>query len=546
MGKKNGNSFGSFNSFSKSKSTEPKGIAPIRTEFSRGSVPDSIYTSNRESAWSRWRRGFEIYSNSSIGDVYSYPFDYIVPVGSSPLTGNEPKIPGVFQGFPTKNKELGMHWAGVRLAGSLRLDNIEDRFGTKASIASVTEDDDFWYVQLAGSWGAFPFTLPAPLFVYTGPTRPPLYPMNGEIFETRIVEEGGAPITSETIDPTTQKRYGYIQAVVVETREETGVIKLQKQGSVESTPDAVFITPARTAPQVGRFMMTGTRYCCSCQDFTRRDYAYISQLGSTSNQKIFPRTKASVIKPGRFERMYKGEVVTGVGPIPSVRPKLDEQGRKIPDDRAMSKGNEDRAMEVIAPSAEYEIPPQVTPTSETEQGATRDRPGMFRDFGGVYKRSTPLPSLEGATSEGMPTFNDYDSTRNPDGSYNIVSLTDFWTPLLDEIRYCKHIYAMKFAEKVFPPEPSDFPVGTAEGLVEWEQKLVEKTNKDNEKANYEIARKGLAQMDVPPYNCGAPMMMPMAQKLFNIPSDFVQMSSFRMYDKNGKEYIPYEGGRPGT
>ena len=71
-------------------------------------------------------------------------------------------------------------------------------------------------------------------------------------------------------------------------------------------------------------------------------------------------------------------------------------------------------------------------------------------------------------------------------------------------------------------------------------------NKDNEKANYEIAKKGLSQMDVPPYNCGAPMMMPMAQKLFNIPSDFVQMSSFRMYDKNGKEYIPYEGGRPGT
>ena len=171
---------------------------------------------------------------------------------------------------------------------------------------------------------------------------------------------------------------------------------------------------------------------------------------------------------------------------------------------------------------------------------------MFRDFGGVYKRSTPLPSLEGATSEGMPTFNDYKTKENEDGSYEITSLTDFWTPLLDEIRYCKHIYAMKFAEKVFPPEPSDFPIGTAEGLVEWEQQLVEKTNKDNEKANYQIAVNGLAKMDVPPYNCGAPMMMPMAQKLFNIPSDFVQMSNFRMYDKNGKEYIPYEGGRPGT
>ena len=545
MGKKNGNSFGSFNSFVKSKSTEPKGITPIRTEFSKGSVPDSIYTSNRESAWSRWRRGFEIYSNSSIGQVYSYPFDYIVPVGTVPTTGQQPRIPGVFQGFPTKNKELGMHWAGVRLGGSLRLDNINDGLGTKASILSVTEDKDYWYVKLAGNWSIFN-PLPAPLYVFTGPGRPPLYPMNGEIFETRIVVDGGAPITSETIDPTTQKRYGYIQAVVVETQEATGIIKLQKQGSVESTTDAVFVTPARTSPQLGRFMMTGTRYCCSCQDFTRRDYAYISQLGSTSNNKIFPRTKASTVKPGRFERMYKGEVVTGVGPIPTVRPQLDRFGNPIPDDRAMSKGNEDRAMEVVAPSAEYEIPPQVTPTSDTQRGALRDRPGMFRDFGGVYTRSTPLPSIEGAKSEGMPSYNDYDSSRNPDGSYNITSITDFWTPLLDEIRYCKHIYAMKFAEKVFPPEPSDFPVGTAEGLTEWEQKLVEQTNKDNQKAEYEIVKNGLSKMDVPPYNCGAPMMMPMAQKLFNIPSDFVQMSSFRMYDKNGKEYTPYEGGRPGT
>ena len=56
---------------------------PIRTEFSQGSVPDSIYSANRESAWSRWRRGFEIYANSLYDESYSYTFTFIpLPPGS--------------------------------------------------------------------------------------------------------------------------------------------------------------------------------------------------------------------------------------------------------------------------------------------------------------------------------------------------------------------------------------------------------------------------------------------------------------------------------
>ena len=79
------------------------------------------------------------------------------------------------------------------------------------------------------------------------------------------------------------------------------------------------------------------------------------------------------------------------------------------------------------------------------------------------------------------------------------------------MRYCKHIYAMKFAEKVFPPEPSDLPVAMG-SIVEWERDLVEKTNRENQTAAYELSVRGLSKMDVPPYNCQAPMMMPMFQK----------------------------------
>ena len=532
MGKR-GNSFGaarnskgnSFGDFARSEATAPKTVTPIRTEFSKGSVPDSIYSSNRESAWTRWRRGFELYCHSLATEVYSYPFDYEIPLPPGtviPPGANAPKIPGAFQGFPTTNKELGMHWAGVRIAGSLRFDNIRDKDGDPSPIASVTEDKDYWYVTLSGDWSAST-PLPAPLFIPPIGPVPKQYPINGEVLEDRIVSVGGTPINSETIDPTTQRRYGYVQAVLVETDEANGILKLQKQGSVESTPDGVLQTPSTRPPNVGRFLMTGTRYCCSCQDFTRRDYAYLMGLGK-GNQKLFPRTKVTTIKPGRREVMkLNGDV----------------------NNSAMTSATVNRQMEVIAPAAAYNIPPTVTPNSKTVSGTLRDNPGVFRDFGKTYTRNLPLPSLEGAKAEGPPNYNDYKTRQNEDGSYTITSLTDNWTPLLDELRYCKHVYAMKFAEKVFPPEPSDLPVDYG-SITEWEQKLVADTAKQNEKAGYELAMRGLSLMDVPPYNCQAPMMMPMMQKLFNVPSTFVLMTGFRMYDKNGKEYNPSQGGKPET
>jgi hypothetical protein len=156
-----------------------------------------------------------------------------------------------------------------------------------------------------------------------------------------------------------------------------------------------------------------------------------------------------------------------------------------------------------------------------------------------------LPSLQGGIAEGPPNYSDYSTKQNADGSYTLESLDDFWTPLLDELRYCKHIYAMKFMEKVFPPEPSDYPVEIG-SMTQWEQNLVDKQNKENEEAAYKLSRQGLSKMDVPPYNCQAPMMMPMMQKLFNVPSTFVLMSGFTMYDKNGKPYEPAKNESPGT
>jgi len=106
--------------------------------------------------------------------------------------------------------------------------------------------------------------------------------------------------------------------------------------------------------------------------------------------------------------------------------------------------------------------------------------------------------------------------------------------------------APTFMENVFPPEPSDFPVDMGIGIAEWEQNFTERVRKEIKKADYRVAIEGLSVMDLPPYNCQSPMMMPMMQKLFNIPSDFVKMENFVMYDKEGNPYRPSEGELPAS
>ena len=126
MAKKSGNSFGasSFGGLSTAPIIPPAGVKPITTEFSRGSIPDSIYTTNRESAWTRWRKGYELATASTHNTDYRYEFSYEIPATTT--SGNPtPVISGAFVGFPTTNKELGMHWAVWRYAGSLRCDDFQ-------------------------------------------------------------------------------------------------------------------------------------------------------------------------------------------------------------------------------------------------------------------------------------------------------------------------------------------------------------------------------------------------------------------------------------
>jgi hypothetical protein len=56
MAQKVGSQFGTFNNRTDYK---PGAIKRITTEFSKGSVPNSIVAMDRESAWARWRRGYE-------------------------------------------------------------------------------------------------------------------------------------------------------------------------------------------------------------------------------------------------------------------------------------------------------------------------------------------------------------------------------------------------------------------------------------------------------------------------------------------------------
>lgn len=510
MARRSGSNFGDFQG---SKKFTVNGVKPITTEFSRGSVPDSLYTINRESAWSRWRRGYEL-ATASVSS-FKYPFEYTIPVppgtpGSAP--NPFPKLEGAFVGFPTTNKELKMHWSGWRYPGSLRTDKITNSItGQKLFIDSVTEDAQYWYVKLAGTWSVSN-PLPPPFYIAAPGVPGGLTPITTEIMEDRVITEGGDIITSDTINPETQTRYGYVQAVLVNTAPTTGILTFRKAGSVYVTPDKQLLTPSPVGFASGRFLITGARFCCSCQDFTRRDYAFIQMKGDTT-KKIFPKTSIANIKPGRYE------VITRNGKI---------------DNSAMTSSDTTRRMDVFAPEG-FPVPfSQGGSTPGTN--VNRDSPGVYRDFGAVYLRNTKNagdPSLPSSAADSMPTYQDYDSADD-----QIISLTDNWTPLLDEFRYCKHIYALKFEDGTFPPEPSDFPTGIG-NMTDWEQKLVADTeNKQKEATELLATENALSKMDVPPYNCQSPIMMSMMQKLFNIPPDLIRIENFVMFDKNNEVYTP--------
>ena len=484
--------FGSFGAMDVPSVT---GIQPIRTEFSRGSVPNSILRMDRESAWTRWRRGYEISAGVGIQHALTYPFEYRVPYpdGTAPTEGRQPLILGVVQGFPTAGKEFGVHWAGCRVGAILRFDNVTDSTGVLASIASVTEDDEYWYVQLSGTWSSAN-PLPPPLYV-PNPSGAPLKPLLGEIVEDRIIIPEGVPVTHETLNPATDKRYGYVQALLIDVDGENGILKLQKTSSFEASPDNVYLTPSTRKPNIGRYFTIGTRYACSCQDFSRRSYAFMMNLDGKEKRR-FPHTKPSLLKYGRHELI------------------TDPNSGAI-DNRAMTDANTNRDLTLTIESI--------------------DNPGVFRDFGGRYLRNFSAARR----AEGPTTFVDYKAKDN-----QIISFSDYWSPLLDEMRYCKHIYALRFEEGILPPEPSDLPVDTSESLTEWEQKLVHESSVTKEHIQRTNGLRALAMMDVPPKNFQSPQMLPMMQKLLNVPASFIRLENFRMQDKTGAFYNPAAGEYP--
>ena len=86
MKKKKNNSFGAGTSFGKFKGSVFNGstpkvetykVQPIEGAFG-GSIPNSLYTVDRESTWSRWRRGYELGAANLTNTAYEYPFEYIL------------------------------------------------------------------------------------------------------------------------------------------------------------------------------------------------------------------------------------------------------------------------------------------------------------------------------------------------------------------------------------------------------------------------------------------------------------------------------------
>jgi hypothetical protein len=231
---------------------------------------------------------------------------------------------------------------------------------------------------------------------------------------------------------------------------------------------------------------------------------------------------------------FRYEVLVNAGTGSILNPGVTKifQATEVVSNAAMTTNGVNKTTTVYAPQG-FTPPISTSINNVTLINSNRDNPGIYREFGATYLRSQNAISSQGSTAEGMPTYNDYSSVQD-----QITSLTDNWTPLLDEMRYCKHIYALKFKDGVFPPEPSDFPLGMG-SMVEWEQHLVDSTEGEQKEAYaFRITKRALSTMDVPPYNCQSPALAPILQKLFNVPTAYIEVKDFTMFDKNGNAFTP--------
>ena len=515
-------------------------VPKIQSEFG-GAVVGSLFSYDQQSAWLRWRRGWELATSDIAHAAYTYDFKYNIPTTSGAIDeigGRSPVMSGTFKGFPTPNKELGMHWTGIIAAGNLRFDNLVDVSGIKLAISGeahpqtlfsgvLQDNENYWYIQLSGTFStASGQQVPSPLLVtFSGGNT--AKPIVGDILEDKIVTVSGSVIDSETRNPATNIRYGFVQAVLAGIDENKGILQFEKRGSVQSTIDGVLVTPSRIAPHSGRFLQTGKRFCCTCQDFTRRDYAYISNLGRRKGRN-FPVTAAGATTPGRYEQLKRFDELTQAAQIRWTEYFVDNN-----------------LFELVAPSG-YNLQEvtsgQVEKDIRLPANLYRDFPAIFADFGNIYTRGFgDNKDFTSGVSEGMPTYRDY--KQSGETPYEI---NDDWTFVLNEYRFCKHIQALRYMQGELPIEPSDYPFALYEDLTKWETDLIEKTQKDQEKAFENFTYYGMSHMDVPPFNIESPTMVSMTQKLFNFPAQFVLFQNFTMVDKNGTEYIPASGELPSS
>jgi len=539
FGNKNSKTNTSFDRFKFTSGSDYK-VKPIKAEFG-GSIPNSIYNYDQEAAWLRWRRGWELATSDIAHAAYTYDFKYLIPQTSGAIDeigARSPVMSGTFKGFPTPNKELGMHWTGIIEAGNLRFDNLTDVSGVRLAVSGeahpqtlfsgvVQDNSRFWYIQLSGTFSTISGQQTPPPLLVTFSGGDTAKPIVGDILEDKIITVSGEAIDSETRDPATNVRYGFVQAVLVGVDEYQGILQFEKRGSVQSTIDGVQITPSRIPPHPGRFLQTGRRFCCTCQDFTRRDYAYISTLGQRRGRN-FPVTAPGATAPGRYEQLKRFDQLTQAAQLKWTEYFV-----------------ENNLFELVVPSGyalEEVTSGQIEKDIRLPANLYRDFPGIFADFGSIYTRGFgDNDSMTSGIAEGMPTYGDY-----KESGVDIYEISDDWTFTLNQYRFCKHIQALRYMRGEFPIEPSDYPFATADDLVTWEDKLIEKTAKDQEKAFENFTYYGMSHMDVPPFNVESPIMVSMTQKLFNFPAQFVQLQSFVMIDKNGQEYVPGSGESPST
>jgi len=244
-----------------------------------------LFDYNYASMWTRWRRGYELYTYTNQALLgLNYTFRYAIN-GQAGSGGVE--LPGLCYMYPSSDQDMGMRMVVIRPRDSF---NFLDFGYSIKSVFDYDTTNNIIGVELSSNFGA-------PISFFTG-----------EVLSDRFAADG-----------TEKTTYSNYTVVAVGTKaggpavpspapfQDTLFLSVTADTSWTSIEDQSFTAPAVSNPTVGEYLTTAMRFGCNCPDYLAREDFNLYKYGTNRN---YPYTLPQDLKPGTYDagtNTFEGE-----------------------------------------------------------------------------------------------------------------------------------------------------------------------------------------------------------------------------------------------